>query len=70
MNLPVLPLKRNSNNQHKCNNFQQQIFIMKSIVCKCRVLVECESTSYELRANDLRVYPIASCEMTRLQVAS
>ena len=42
MNLPVLPLKRNSNKQHKCNNFQRQIFIMKSIVCKCRVLVECE----------------------------
>ena len=38
---------------------------MKPIVFKCKVLLECESTSYELR-----VYPIASCETARLQVAS
>ena len=33
------------------NDIWRQIFIMKPIVCKYRKLLDCESTSYELRAN-------------------
>ena len=36
---------------------------MKFIVCKYRVLLEYEPKSYELR-----VYPIASCELMNQQV--
>ena len=43
---------------------------MKPIFWKGRVLLECKSTSYELRTKELRVYTIASCETARLQVAS
>ena len=41
---------------------------MKPVACKCRVLLECESTSYESRANKLRVYAIANCEPVNQQV--
>ena len=41
---------------------------MEPIASKYRVLSECESTSFELRANELRVYPIASCKPMNLQV--
>ena len=41
---------------------------MKPIVCKYRVSQECESTSYDLRANKLQIYPIASCEAMNQQV--
>ena len=41
---------------------------MKPIVCKYRVLLEREWTSYESGANNSRVYPIASCEPMNQQV--
>ena len=43
---------------------------MKPIACICKVLLECQSKGYELRAKELRVYPTASCEEAMLQVAS
>ena len=50
------------------NNDHWQISIMKPIVCKYRVLLEREWTSYESGANNSRVYPIASCEPMNQQV--
>ena len=39
-------------------------------VCKYRVLVECESSSYEFLANELRVQPVASRELINQEVNS
>ena len=36
---------------------------MKPIVYKCRVLLEREPTSYELRANELRVVGQQGCKL-------
>ena len=41
------------------------ISIMKAIICKYRVLLECESTSYELRAKEC----IVKCACGQEEVA-
>ena len=43
---------------------------MRPIVCKFRLLLECDSTHYELRANNLRVVRQQGCNLRANQLAS
>ena len=51
-------------------NTSGRLLLQRKLNCKYSVLLEFESTIYELRASELRVSPSASCESIRLHVAS